>query len=511
MRKLFILVSITVAITIGLGATNLTAGKSNDTLVVAVNKEIQTLDTLYSTKREDMILGYLVSDQLVVLDPETNQYQPALAESYKFVDDATVEFTLRQGVKFHDGSPVTVDDIIYSFHYVSDKASKTKRGAFIRNWLKGVEKIDERTIRVSAKAPYPLVLRDIAMFVQTRKKDIYAKDGKVNVKAQTQSLIGTGPYKVTEYSMGKGVVLERFDGYYKDSPKAEGAIKKIVLRPIPEWGTVSAEMMAKGVQWSFNVPDDIAGDLGKTPMVDHITGPSMRISFLLLDAKGVTGDDKPLTKLGVRQALNHAVNRENLVKYLVKGSSKVIHAPCYPGMFGCTDEVTQYDYNPAKAKQLLAEAGYPNGFSFDLWAYRDKPITEAMVADLAKVGVKAKVRFVKLSAISKARSQYEIESYHGTWGYYATPDVGAISNHFVAGSNRNLTGDAEIEGLFKSALETTDPEARTKMYDRALKKIAAQAYWLPLYKYTQNYVVSKDVKFSAPKDGLPRLNRIAWK
>lgn len=146
-----------------------------------------------------------------------------------------------------------------------------------------------------------------------------------------------------------------------------------------------------------------------------------------------------------------------------------------------------------------------------LWSYREKHITEAVAADLAKVGVKAKVRFVKLSALSKARAKYEIEGYHGTWGYYSTPDVGAVSNHFVAGSNRNLTGDADVEGWFKGALETLDSKARTKMYHKALKKIAAQAYWVPLYKFTQNYVVSKDVKFTPDKDGLARLNRLEWK
>ncbi|MEM9355874.1 MAG: ABC transporter substrate-binding protein [Pseudomonadota bacterium] len=509
MKRIYTVLAATV-IAAGI-ASSAMAGKSDDTLVVALNKEIQTLDSLYSTKRETIILGHMVSDGLVVLNPETNEYEPALAESFRFSDDATAVFKLRAGVKFHDGSPVTADDIVYSFNWIANKDSKTRRGKFIRSWFKSIEKIDDRTVRISAKAPYPLMLRDIAMFVQTRKKDIYGADGNFDLKAQTQTLNGTGPYKVVSFGMGKGVTLERFDGYYAGSPKAKGAIKRIVLRPIPEWGTVAAEMMSKGVQWSFNVPDDIAQNLGSTPLVDHVAGPSTRIAFLLLDAKGATGADKPLTKLKVRQALNHAVNREALVKHLVKGSSRVIHTACYPGMFGCTDDVTKYTHDPEKAKKLLAEAGYPKGFKFDMWAYREKPISEAVAADLAKVGVKANLRYVKLSALSKARSKYEIESYHGTWGYYGTPDVGAISNHFVAGSNRNLTGDAEVEGLFKSALETTDGKARKTAYGEALKKISAKAYWVPLYQYTQNYIVSKDVKFSAPQDGIPRLNRLSWK
>lgn len=112
MRRIMLLAAITVAFTTSLFATQATAGKSNDTLVVTVNKEIQTLDSLFSIKRETTILGHLISDQLMVLAPETNHYKPALAESYKSINDITVEFTLGQGVKFHDGSTVTIDNII---------------------------------------------------------------------------------------------------------------------------------------------------------------------------------------------------------------------------------------------------------------------------------------------------------------------------------------------------------------------------------------------------------------
>lgn len=484
------------------------ADKANDTLVAAANKEIQTLDGLYSTSRDSLILSYLTSDQLVEIDPKTGEYQGALAESYKQVDEKIIDFTLRQGLKFHDGSDVTVEDIVYSFNWIADPDSKTRRGAFIRGWFESAKALDDRTVRVTSKHAYPLMMRDISVFVLTRKKGIYENGDS---KAQTQSLIGTGPYKVTGFNMGSGVTLERFDGYYKDSPKAAGSIKKIVLRPIPEWGTVTAELLSGGVHWSFNVPDDVSKDLGALPMVDHVSGLSTRIAFFVLDAVGVTDPDGPLTNVKVRQALNHAVNRAAIVEHLVGGSSRVIHMPCNKGMFGCDVSVTEYDYNPERARELLKEAGLPNGFEFELTAYREKPIIEAVAADLAKVGVTAKINYVKLSALSKGRKEGQLEAFQSAWGFYATPDVGAISNHFVKGSDRNLNHDDEVQGLFKSALETVNGSEREKIYANALKKIADQAYLLPLFQYSQNYVHRSDVEFEAPIDGLPRLNELSWK
>lgn len=496
---------------IGSLITPVWAGKSDDTLVVAFNKEVQTLDGLYSTSRENFLLSYLTSDQLVTLDPDTNEYLPALAASYNQVDERTIDFVLRDGISFHDGSPVTAEDIVFSFNWVADDTSKTKRGAFIRGWFESATAVNENTVRVTSKKPYPLMLRDIASFVQTRQAGSYGDMSAPNIDAQTQSFNGTGQYKVVGFDAGGGVTLEKYDGYYADSPKSTDGAKTIVIRPIPEWGTVSAEMISGGVHFAYTVPDDTAKNLGNLPMVDHISGPTTRIGFLILDAAGVTDAEGPMTDIRVRQAMNHAVNRNAIVEYLVGGSSSVISSLCYDGMFGCSQNVTSYEHDPEKAKALLTDAGYADGFEFDLYAYRDKQVTEAVAADLAKVGIKANINYVKLSAFSKARAAEQAPAMHGTWGYYGTPDIGAILNHFVEGSNRNLNRDPKLEGLFKAANETTDQDERIALYEEALQLAADQAYHVPIYRLSENYVASVDVTFEAPADGVARLNEITWR
>lgn len=487
------------------------AGKADNSMVVAINKEIQSLDSLYSTSRENLILSLLLSDQLVNVDPDSGEYKPALAESFSYVDPKTIEFVIREGVKFHDGSNLTVEDVIYSINWAASDEGQTRRKGMIKMWLDHVEKVDDRRLRVHMKSSYPLALRDIAMFVQTRKDGAYHKDGKINIDALATEYNGTGPFKVSRFSMGSGLVLERFEDYYAGSPKGAPELDKLVLKPVSDWGTLTAEMMAGTVDWSYNIPEDVAQNVSVMPALEHVTGPNLRIAFVNLDAKGVTGEGHPLTKLKVRQALNHAINRESIVNNLVKGSASVIDAACHPAQFGCVGDVTAYEYNPAKAKSLLAEAGYPDGFEFELWAYRDKPVAEAIAADLAKVGVKVKMNWAKLGTLNKARKQGNTQAYFGTWGSFGTFDVAAIANHFVAGSDRNLNGDEAIESLFEEAQKTTDPEVRKPLYGDALKRFADQAYWIPLFSYSVNFLANKDIAFTPWEDGVPRLYELTWK
>jgi peptide/nickel transport system substrate-binding protein len=195
------------------------AGKSDDTMVVAFQRGIRSIDRLYTTAREGLILSELTDDSLVILDPETARYIPLAAKSYQFVDDKTLEFQIRDSIKFHDGSPLTADDVVYTVNWVLDRSSGTNRTRQFRKWLRNVEKTGPMAVRFNLKFPYPLALRDIAVSIQLRKKGAY--DGpKDNAKVDQGAPIlnGIGPYKVVAFESSMRVVVERFDDYYKDSP-----------------------------------------------------------------------------------------------------------------------------------------------------------------------------------------------------------------------------------------------------------------------------------------------------
>ena len=498
---------VTIAGSIGLAHAN----KADDTLVVALQRGILSADYNYTTKREYIILSELVDDGLFYVDPNTLKSVPLAAKSYKWVDDLTLDVDIRPGIKFHDGSPLTADDVVYSYRWTLDLKHKTNRGKQYNEWLAGVEKTGPMSVRFKLKYTYPLATTTLGVGIPLRKKGTYDADAAADRVPNGQQLNGIGPYRLVKLEPGKSTVIERFDGYYKDSPKGRPAIKRIEMREIPDWGTQEAEIMSGNIQWMYDVPTDVATNLGQSGQAVYLNGPDMRIGFLDLDAAGLSDKDGPLTKLKVRRAINYAINRDAIVKYIVKGGSEPLYTACHPNQFGCVQDVMKYPYDPAKAKKLLAEAGYPNGIEFDLWVYREKEAAEAIIADLNKVGIRAKMRFVKLTSLNKARKQHQIAAYFGTWGSGGLADVLGMSNHFLATSDRNMTGDPRVAEYMIGGQKFRDPQKRLELYSKGLKLIAEQAYWAPLYTFTVNYLTSKDLDFPVPKDGLPRLFMAKWK
>ena len=486
------------------------ADKKDDTLVVAFLREILNLDYMHTTKREYIILSDLIDETLFHVDSTTFKIVPNLATSYNYVDDKTIDVTLRKDVTFHDGSKMTADDVFYTYQYViEDKVNKPHKTTV--RWLESVEKTGPYSVRFKLKTTYPLALRDMARRIRIRQNGIYGTTGNYNKQAQAAALNGLGPYKVKSFTPGKTVVLERFDGYF-DGPKGKPAIGKIKIRSIPDLGTQQAELMTGNIDWMYNVPMDVARNMGKTGRAVHLEGSSLRVGFIPLDAGGYTGADNPLTKVDVRRAMIHAIDRESIVKNLVGGTSKVIHSACHPIQFGCTQDVRKYEYNPEKAKKLIAGAGYPNGFDLDLWAYRERQVSEAIASDLKKVGINVNLRYSKLSALNKARRAREIPAYFGTWGSGGTADVALIANvHWSIDTDRNLSGDPKVTELMLGGENTNDPKEREALYRQGLQLIAEQAYWIPLYVFTMDYLTSNDLNFPLQQDGLPRLYRCSWK
>ncbi|MCB1332717.1 MAG: ABC transporter substrate-binding protein [Roseivivax sp.] len=496
------------AAALALATGTVQAGPTDDTLRVAMAEEILNLDYNYTTKREYIILSQLTDATLFDLDPVTQEYKPSIATGYAWADERTLDVTLRDDVTFHDGTPLTAEDVAYTYNWINDPDSESNASGVVDRWLDNAEVTSPNTVRFHLKSVYPLVLRDMANRIMIRKTGTYGEGATIDRDAMASALIGTGPYKVVSFEPGTELVLARYDGYFGEKP----AIGSVVVRNIPDIGTQQAELMSGGIDWMFKVPLDLAESLGATPMAQHLSGPDLRVGFLVLDAGGYTDPDGPLTNVLVRRAINHALNTPDMAKYLIGGSAQAIHTACHPAQFGCDQGAAAYPYDPAKAKALLAEAGYPDGFPLELWAYRDKAASEAIAADLTAVGIDVTLRYVKLESLNQARAAREIAAYFGTWGSGGTADTAAIARiHFDAESDRNLSGDTALADLVLSAEQTADQEKRKAIYSEAIGKIADQAYWAPLFSYSANYLVSPHLDFPLDPDGLPRLQKSSWK
>lgn len=482
------------------------ADKSSNTLNFAWTKELETLDRYYNTAREGMIVSRHVYDDLIYRDPQTWEYKPLLATSWKWIDPTTMELELRKGVVFHNGEKFDADDVVYTLNFVSDPENKVLVQRNV-NWIKKAEKLSDYKVRILLHKPFPAALEYLAGNVPIYPNEYYAKVGPQGFGLKP---VGTGPYKVVKVEQGKRIVFEKNADYFKDSPKGQPSIDRIIQRTIPEMTTMVAELMTGGLDWIYMVPTDQAEKLEKVPSLNVVRAETMRIGFLQMDATGRTGDT-PLKDVRVRKAICYAVDREAIARNLVGGQSRVVHAACYPSQFGCIDNVTKYEYDPARARKLLAEAGYANGFEIDFYGYRDRPYGEAITGYLREVGIKANMKWLKYSALRDATKADKVALVMNTWGSYGVNDISNITGQHFRMEYNDFARDQEVTDWLDEGDNSIDEAKRREVYAKALKRIADQAYWLPLFSWVANYAFDKDLDFTPYPDAVPRFFLTAWK
>jgi peptide/nickel transport system substrate-binding protein len=483
------------------------AGKKNNTLVFAADQVPESIDAYFNNVRIGVILAHHIWDHLVYRDPKTNEYKPELATSWKWVDDKTLEFELRPGVKFHNGDEFSADDVVTTLNFVAKPENKSITQQNI-NWIDRAEKIADRTVRIHSKAPFPAALEYLAGPVVIYPGKYYAQVGP---KGMSDKPVGSGPYRVTEHQPGRLVRLERNKDYFADSPKMKATIDKIELRLIPDRDTQIAELMGGGIDWIFNVSPDAAAQLGALPELAVASGETMRIVFLHFNVTEKTAIPA-LRDIRVRQAFAYAIDRPAMVQRLVGETARVLNTPCFPAQFGCTDEgAPRYAYDPAKAKALLAEAGFKDGLEVDLYGYRERDQVEGIIGYLRAVGIKANLRFMQYAAMRDAVREGKAGMAVQTWGSFSVNDVSASTPVYFKFQEDDIARDPQVRDWLAEGDSSVDPNVRKAAYRKALTRIAEQLYVVPLWSLPVNYAFTKDLAFTPYPDELPRFWEARWK
>jgi len=496
------------AVLLGCGAFPAMAQKSADTLRISLRDALPNIDPYYNNLRTGVVMHHQGWDTLVYRNPDTFKVEPLLATEWKMPDTTTIDFTLRAGVKFHDGSVLTADDVVYTLNLASDPASKVSTPANY-NWIDKAEKTGELSVRVKLKRPTPAALEYFALVLPIYPK---AYREKVGAEGYAKAPVGAGPYKMTRVEPGVSIDFERFEDYWAGSPKGKPAIKKLSVRFVPDATTEMTELLAGRADWIWNFNPDQFDNVNRLPHLTAVRKESMRIGYLSLDAAGRSGADNPITKLKVRQAIWHAIDRTTIADKLVTGGSRVPPAPCFPTQFGCDGEIAvAYDYDPAKAKQLLAEAGYPNGFDVELASYVLPQWGAAIQNYLQAVGIRAKINQMQVAALIQRAKAGELRLYLGSWGSFSINDVAAILPNFLDGGADDYARDPDVIKWLAEGGSSNDPEVRKKAYSAAIQRITEQAYWEPLHTYVTTYGHAKQLDFTPYADELPRFYLAKWK
>jgi peptide/nickel transport system substrate-binding protein len=485
------------------------AQRSANTLRIAFRDAVPNVDPYFNSQRTGLIIGHQAFDGLVHRDPASFRIVPALATEWRWVDSRTIDFTLREGVRFHDGSAFGADDVVFTINTVADPNTRVATPSNY-NWIDGAEKTGANTVRLNMKRPTPAALEYLALVVPIWPK---AYRERVGADGFSRAPIGTGPYRFTRVDVAAGVEFERFDGYYQGGPKGRPAIQRLVARYIGDAATELTELLGQRVDWIWNMNPDQIANVNRLPYLQATQQESMRVGFLNLDAAGRSGAGNPMTNLKVRQAVWHAIDRQAIADRLVGGGSRVPAAPCFPSQFGCNlNAAVGYAYDPSRARALLAEGGFPNGFDIELTSYvQPRQWSEAVQNYLQAVGIRARLNLMQVAAQIQRSMRGELAMQMGSWGSFSINDVSAILPNYFAGGADDYARDAELTRLVEEGGSTADEEARKRAYDAAIRRATEQAYWLPLHTYVSVFGFQRQLEFPTFPDELPRFYLAKWK
>ncbi len=437
------------------------------TLVYAAGADPDNLDPVNTDSNTGEVFGHMMHNYLVKFDAKVN-LQPDLATEWtQSKDGLTWIFKLRKGVKFHDGTPFNAEAVKYNF----DRCLGPEKGlkcSLHTPIIQSVEVVGEYTVKFHLKVPFAFFLNNLA----------HSASGIVSPAAHkrwgkdlTLHPTGTGPFKFVEWVRGDRVVLERNDDYYEGKPRLE----KIIVRTVREDSARVLGLEAGDYDLIVRVPPEEVQRLmqeGKVRIYAEQSNRAIRVAFNV--------SKKPLDDVRVRQALNYAVDKESIVKNIYQGLAAVIPTVVGPLNNGYAP-VKGYPYDPAKAKKLLADAGYPNGFKTTLMTpkgrwLKDHELAQAVQQQLQAVGVQAGMETFEwgayLAQIRKPKDQATHELYmnawspstgEARWGIYP---ITSCASMWPNGSNYSLYCDKELDQMIDKAVASTTLKDR----DAYLKK-----------------------------------------
>jgi len=413
------------------------------------------------------------------------EMQPQLAESWEASDDAT-EFTfyLRQGVTFHDGTPFNAEAVKYSFERVINPDNGLKRYS-LYSIISEIEVLDEFTVKFTTGEPFGAML---ATFAHPAGAIISptAAEQYTDIREFGKHPVGTGPFQFVEWVPGDHITMEKYPDYWDAENAAQ--VDRIIVKPVPEAGTRIAMLQAGDAHFINTLPASQAEIIKGSDDASVAENESIYSYWVALNTQKEPFDNKL-----VRQALNHAVDKEVIIDAVLRGYGILSDSPLARRVWGYKS-IMSYEYDPEKAKQLLAEAGYPDGFSSTLWCGEssdNKEVAVAIQGQLAEVGVQVEVMPMESATLSAERftpfeDNKSMMNYSG-WSP-STGDADWDTRPLLATEswpptlfNLAFYSNPEVDAAIADGLATADPELRQVAYDKVQELVMEDAPWIFLW------------------------------
>ncbi|MBL8590707.1 MAG: ABC transporter substrate-binding protein [Methylobacteriaceae bacterium] len=505
------------------GAFALAAPAAAKTLKWSSQGDIATLDPYAHTESFTSNVQHHIYDPLVRRNRKL-EIEPALATSWKIVEPNRWRFTLRQGVKFHNGETFDADDVVASITRLLDPAARAKGNL---SSVERAEKVDDFTVDFVLKGPYPLLLNDLSgIFIMSRKwmeANNALKPGNTTTGVTTHASTnanGTGPFKLDSYKPDVGTNLVVNEGWWD---KAEHNLTRIEFKPIKSDATRVAALLSGEIDMMAPAPlQDLQRIAGAGMKV--VEEPSLRVIFLGLNLRpellAMPGQKNPMLDRRVRQALWQAIDLDTIQKRVMRGKSRnigLLVAPPVPGYDAALDAPPKFDADGAK--KLLAEAGYPNGFKTRLDCPNDRYIADeqicvAIAAMWKRAGVDVELKTETRATYFPRQDKGETDAYMLGWATLPPMDSYSVLSAIFAtrkpgtglgGNNPNGLSDPRLDDLAaKAAVELDEPKRRA-MLTEALKIARDEAYFIPLHQQPVAWAMKPAVEAPQFPDEYVRL------
>ncbi len=442
------------------------------------------------------------------------EIEPALATKWTNISPTQVRFELRKGVKFHDGTPFTADDVIFSFNRVRQPQGTMQ---IYVGGIKEIKKIDDATIDLMLDAPVPVLLRNLVDF-RIMSKAWAEKNRATNIqdykaKEETYSahnVMGTGPYKITGWMPDQKITMVINPDWWGNN---KSNITEVTYLPIKSAPTRVAALLSGDVDLLTDLPAQDVAKLQQDPKLRLIEGNETRTIFFAMDqgsdelaGSNVKGKN-PFKDKRVREAFNIALDREAIKRATMRGLSIPAGIMVAPGVNGNTPDIdVALKPDLAKAKKLLAEAGYPDGFEVPLYCpnnryINDEQICQAAVAMWAKVGIKARLIAQPMSQHSQGFQRFEEPLYMLGWGvstFDALYAMQALARTRTSGPDGSFNfcklSDPKLDALIDAIKYETDVAKRNGLIRDALLRIRDEFEFIPLHHQVRPWAMKKNVE-----------------
>lgn len=485
MKKITLVLFVLALLLASAGHVQAADRKIKDEIIFAQSADLTTMNPNIGTQERAYSLTNHMYDPLLTYDSEMNlQYR--LATSYEWLDDLRLKLNIRKGVKFHNGDPVTVRDVIFTL------GQRAKRGASFTQYvdLDNIEVIDDHSMILNFTTPHPSFiyqLTDPAWGIMP--KDYFEAHGDKHFAANP---VGSGPYKIKEYVTGDFYTLERNDDYWGGPAKT----KFLTMKVIPEAGQRTILLETGEIDVAYEIPYVDAAKVKENPDLQFLSTPSMKIVMFYANCESAT----PISNKLVRQAMEYAIDKQLIVDALLYGYGKVAYAIVPEVVFEYKEVKNPHVYDLEKAKALMAEAGYPDGFEMEIWTSAIQTNTELCqtIQDmLAAINIRASVLVQDANTIDARQDAgdefglslhfYSCNSGHAEY---------TLSNILPTGMLRNDSrfSNAAYDEAYYKWLVTTEEKERDALLTTMYEVQNEETPVIPIYNEVKILGATKNLK-----------------